>query len=107
MQHFRRLTGIVMNCDYAAIEITNQDYKFRINNQTAFAKFGWICMNPKSGNQGAYVMSSEKTEKIGNVTLNYSFTTAGIRKVTVMKRKTGSSKSLRMSRVLNITAKIT
>lgn len=40
MQHFRRLTGIVMNCDYAAIEITNQDYKFRINNQTAFAKFG-------------------------------------------------------------------
>lgn len=39
-QDRRFFTGIVMSCGYAAIEMTNQDYRMRCNNQTVFERFG-------------------------------------------------------------------
>jgi len=40
VQNERFFTGIVMNTGFASIEMTNQDYRLRCNNQMIFRKFG-------------------------------------------------------------------
>lgn len=44
VQNERYLTGVLMSNDYAAIRMTNEDYKLRLNNRMIFKRFGTDCL---------------------------------------------------------------